>query len=143
MALSRRKNSDNTTSYQNSTMGSINSFANGTQINGEIKSTGDVRIDGKLTGVIDLKGKLVVGSTGFIDGEVVCANCDIQGKIVGKLTVTEQLSLKASAVVEGEVNAKKLSIEPGAIFNVTCQMNDSKTANSTSFKQGQDKKNTK
>lgn len=134
MALSRRKNSDNMTTYQDPNTASINSFANGTEIVGDIKSTGDIRIDGKLTGTIDLKGKLVVGNTGFIDGEITCANCDVQGKLSGKITVTEQLTLKASAVIEGEVYAKKLSIEPGAVFNVTCKMNDAKTATQKVFK---------
>lgn len=134
MALNRRKNSDNMATYPDPNTTSINSFANGTEITGDIKSTGDVRIDGKLKGTIDLKGKLVVGSTGFINGEVTCANCDVQGKIVGKVTVSEQLTLKSSAVIEGEVFAKKLSIEPGAIFNVTCKMNDSKTNTPKDFK---------
>ncbi len=139
MALSRRKNSENMTTYQETAINSINSFANGTEIKGEIKSTGDIRIDGKLIGSVDLKGKLVIGNTGMVEGEIICSNCDVQGKIVGKVTVTEQLSLKSSAILEGEVVAKKLSIEPGAIFNVTCKMNESKTGTSKVFKQEQTK----
>jgi len=126
MALGKKKNIETMANYQEPSSNSINSFANGTEITGEIKSAGDVRIDGKLKGNINIKGKLVIGNTGFIDGEVVCANCDVLGKINGKVSVSEQLSLKASAVVEGEVFAKKLAIEPGAVFNVSCKMNDQK-----------------
>ena len=36
------------------------------------------------------------------------------------------LSLKSTAVVEGEVYVDKLSIEPGAVFNVTCTMKGGK-----------------
>jgi cytoskeletal protein CcmA (bactofilin family) len=61
------------------------------------------------------------------------------GKISGKVNVTEQLSLKASAVVEGEVNAKKLAIEPGAVFNVTCKMNDQKSGGHSTFQQTTEK----
>lgn len=136
MALSKKKNFETmATNYQDTPSNSINSFANGTEITGEIKSAGDVRIDGKLKGNINIKGKLVIGNTGFIDGEVVCSNCDVLGKINGKVNVTEQLSLKASAVVEGEVFAKKLAIEPGAVFNVSCKMNDQKAGGQTSFQQ--------
>ncbi len=131
MALSKKKNFETMATYQEPTSNSINSFANGTEITGEIKSAGDVRIDGKLKGNINIKGKLVIGNTGFIDGEVVCANCDVLGKINGKVNVSEQLSLKASAVVEGEVFAKKLAIEPGAVFNVSCKMNDQKSGGQT------------
>ncbi len=142
MALSKKKNFETMASnYQEPTSNSINSFANGTEITGEIKSAGDVRIDGKLKGNINIKGKLVIGNTGFIDGEVVCANCDVLGKVNGKVNVTEQLSLKASAIVEGEVLAKKLAIEPGAVFNVSCKMNDQKggTGQTSSFKQDEKK----
>ncbi len=140
MVLSKKKNFETmATNYQDTPSNSINSFANGTEITGELKSAGDVRIDGKLKGNINIKGKLVVGNTGFIDGEVICSNCDVLGKINGKVNVSEQLSLKASAVVEGEVFAKKLAIEPGAVFNVACKMNDQKAGGQTAFQQTQAK----
>jgi cytoskeletal protein CcmA (bactofilin family) len=108
--------------YQEST-NSINSFANGTEISVEIKSDGDIRIDGKLKGNVNIKGRVVIGTTGFIEGEVTCGNCDISGKISGTIKVNELLSLKASANIQGDIITKKLSIEPGAVFTGTCKMN--------------------
>ncbi len=127
MGLGKKKLSDNVSNSQNLLTNSINSLAQGTEVKGDIKSAGDLRIDGKLIGTIDLKGKLVVGSTGVIEGEIHCANCDVQGKISGKLSVVEQLTLKSSALIQGDVKTKKLSIEPGAVFNVSCKMNETKT----------------
>ena len=140
MALSKKKNFETmaTNSYE-ATPDTVNSITNGTEITGEIKSSGNININGKLKGTLNIKGKLVVGNTGFIDGEVICANCDVHGKISGKVNVSEQLSLKASAVVEGEVFAKKLAIEPGAVFNVTCKMNDQKAGGQSTFQQAQAK----
>ncbi len=123
---SKRKIADKAPSNQSISATSINSLANGTEIKGDIKSTGDLRVDGKIIGTINLKGKLVVGNTGIIEGEINCTNCDVQGKITGTLNVTEQLSLKSSALVEGDVHSNKLAIEPGAIFNVSCKMNEAK-----------------
>jgi cytoskeletal protein CcmA (bactofilin family) len=105
---------------------SINTIVNGTEIIGEIKSSGDIRIDGKLKGNINIKGRLVIGTTGVVDGEINCSNCDVSGKIVGKVNITELFSLKATAIVEGDVTTKKLAIEPGAVFTVTCKMNEEK-----------------
>lgn len=122
MAFGKKKTEETMANYQEST-NSINSFANGTEISGEIKSAGDIRIDGKLKGSVDIKGRLVIGTTGFIEGEVICGNCDISGKISGTITVNELLSLKASANIQGDIITKKLSIEPGAIFTGTCKMN--------------------
>jgi cytoskeletal protein CcmA (bactofilin family) len=126
MALSKKKTSNTMATYQETPVNSINSFANGTEITGEIKASGDIRIDGKLKGNINIKGRLVIGTTGIVEGEIICSNCDVSGKINGKVNVSELFSLKATAVVEGEVITKKLSIEPGAVFTVTCKMNEEK-----------------
>lgn len=103
--------------------GSINLIGNGTSIEGDIKANGDVRIDGLLTGSINTKGKLVVGPSGKIEGEVVCQNADISGAINGKVTVADLLSLKSSAKLNGDIITGKLAIEPGATFTGACSMN--------------------
>lgn len=141
MALSSKKKIEPMASYQETPTNSINSFANGTEIIGEIKSAGDVRIDGKLKGNINIKGRLVIGNTGFIDGEINCANCDVSGKILGKVNVSELFSVKASAKIEGEVITKKLAIEPGAEFNVTCKTSESTQGAQNSIQQGDKKEN--
>ena len=101
---------------------SVNLIGADTAIDGEVKSNGDIRIDGTVTGIIVTKGKLVVGSTGSIDGEVHCANADVSGNIKGKLTVSELLSLKATAKINGDIVTNKLAIEPGANFTGSCSM---------------------
>lgn len=121
MAFGKKITEKTMANYQEST-NSVNTIVNGTEINGEIKSTGDIRIDGKLKGTVDIKGRLVIGATGFVDGEIICSNCDVSGKILGTITVTELLSLKSSANIQGDMVTKKLSIEPGAVFTGTCKM---------------------
>ena len=101
---------------------SINLIGNGTTIIGDINSNGDVRIDGTLKGNISISGKLVVGASGNIEGNVACQNADISGKIQGKITVTELLSLKATAKLLGDIVTGKITIEPNATFTGTCNM---------------------
>jgi len=101
---------------------SINLIGNGTNIVGDIKSNGDVRIDGILTGNISINGKLVVGSTGKIEGNILCQNADISGEVNGKINVSELLILKASAKLLGDIITGKISIEPSATFTGTCSM---------------------
>ncbi len=105
-----------------STATSINLIGNGTTIIGDIKSNGDVRIDGSLKGNLSISGKLVVGPSGNIEGNIICQNADISGEIHGKVTVSELLSLKASAKVLGDIVTGKISIEPNATFTGTCNM---------------------
>jgi cytoskeletal protein CcmA (bactofilin family) len=110
----------------------INLVGLGTEINGDIKSNGDLRIDGTLIGNLNIQGKVVVGETGRIKGELICKNSDISGVVEGKITVEELLSLKSSARINGDVNVGKLAIEPGCKFTGYCNMigMESKSASS-------------
>ena len=109
------KNSDSSSS-------SINLIGAGTIINGEVISNGDIRVDGTVVGSVSSKGKVVIGSTGNVEGEIVCQNADVSGKISGNISVAEILSLKATANLIGDIIASKLSIEPGANFMGSCSM---------------------
>ncbi len=99
-----------------------NKIAQGTTITGNVEGKGSFRIEGKVEGTLKTAGKIVVGKTGYIDGEMECENADIEGKFSGKLVIKDTLSLKSTAHIEGEVIAGKLSVEPGATFNATCSM---------------------
>ncbi len=100
----------------------INLIGTGTAITGDIRSEGDIRIDGSLKGNLHTKGKVVIGPTGNLEGEINCRNIDVSGKVDGKINVNELLTLKASARINGEIKTNKLSIEPGAIFSGSCDM---------------------
>lgn len=100
----------------------INLVGLGTEINGDISTNGDIRIDGILIGNLTAKGKVVVGETGKIKGELTCKNSDVSGVIEGKMTVQELLSLKSTARINGDVAVGKLAIEPGCKFTGYCNM---------------------
>lgn len=102
--------------------GQPNRIEKNTKIKGEIISEADFRIDGKLDGNVKTSGKVVIGKDGYIHGKVECVNADIEGNFNGELMVSELLSLKSSAVIEGTVVVSKLSVEPGATFNASCNM---------------------
>lgn len=103
---------------------SINIITAGTIIKGDITASGDFRLDGTLEGNIQLNGKLVVGDSGVVNGNVLCVNANIIGTVNGNLSVKELLSLNATARVKGDILINKLSIEPGAIFTGKCRMLD-------------------
>ncbi|MBU0487636.1 MAG: polymer-forming cytoskeletal protein [Bacteroidetes bacterium] len=102
----------------------INQIITGTTIKGDVNANGDMRIDGFLVGSITSKGKIVVGTSGQIEGEITCQNADISGEIKAKINVTELLTLKATAKFTGDIRTNKLAIEPGAIFTGSCVMGD-------------------
>lgn len=102
----------------------INLISSGTDIIGDITSNGDIRIDGSVTGILSTKGKVVIGPTGKIKGEIICKNSEISGIIEGRVTISQLLNLKSSCRILGDIITSKLSIEPGAKFSGNCKMSE-------------------
>jgi len=104
------------------TANTINLIANGTQVTGDIISDSGIRIDGKLKGKMNIKGKVVIGNPGQVTGDVVCKQIEVSGQVNGNVHAAELVSLKSSAKITGEIITRKLAIEPGAVFTGTCRM---------------------
>ena len=100
----------------------VNIIGAGTQIEGEIRSENDIRVDGKVKGTVTSKSKIAVGSTGIVDGDLVCENADISGKVFGKVEVSDMLFLKSTGYLEGDIVTGKLVVEAGARFTGSCKM---------------------
>ena len=115
-------NKNNNMTRTSETSGVVNLIGVGTTILGDITSSGDIRVDGTLNGSINTKGKVVVGSTGIVEGDVVCQNADISGELKAKISVSELLVLKSTAKLDGDIITNKLAIEPGATFSGSCSM---------------------
>ena len=111
----------------------INLISNGTEISGDVKSNGDIRIDGLLTGNLNTKGKVVIGPTGKVKGEVICRNSEVSGAVEGKISVGQLLTLKTASKIVGDIITFKLSIEPGAKFTGNCKMSESEDNENASF----------
>jgi len=107
---------------------SINTLGAGTVIEGTINAEGDIRIDGTITGTINCKGKIIVGPQGLIDGTMNCKNSVVEGVIKGVITVDNELNVRETAKVNGEVNTGQLTVQPGAVFNVSCGMGQAKSS---------------
>ena len=108
--------------YNENETNGINIIGIGTKITGDINSNGDIRVDGSLTGKVTTKGKVVIGETGKVKGEIKCKNSDVEGSIEGKITVAQLLALKAKSRINGDIIANKLAIEPGFQFTGNCDM---------------------
>ncbi len=123
-------------------LGKTNRIVEGTKIKGDIHSLADFRLDGELIGNFQSNGKLVLGPSGSITGEINCKNADIEGKVEGKMQIVEVLSLKTKAVIRGEVVCGKLAVEPGAEFSATCVMKPNLRTVQPQEKQAADEKTT-
>ena len=63
----------------------INMIGVGTTIEGSINSNENIRFDGNLIGNLNTKGKVFIGQSGKVSGEIRCKNCEIEGVVDGKV----------------------------------------------------------
>ena len=106
----------------NVNVNSISRISTGTVIKGEIMSPYDIRIDGTFDGKVQSKGRVVVGETAVVKGDIICENIDLWGKVEGNIYVKDTLSLMEGCSVTGNLNVRRLAVELGSTFNGNCRM---------------------
>lgn len=124
-------NKEKTTSSEKQSSSSATLISAGTVLKGDIISETDLRIDGTIKGNIKCSSKIIIGSTGFVEGNIEGAQADITGKVQGNITVKEILQLRGECNVTGNLTAAKLQIDPTATFNGQCQMGAVAVSNAT------------
>lgn len=107
--------------------GAINTIVPGTLIEGNIVLQGSIRFDGHLKGRLESKGRVVIGSSGLVEGDIVCNDADIAGKVKGNIHARELTRLSAGSTVTGDIRTGQLAIEPGAVFSGKCDMGNTTT----------------
>ncbi|GIW27331.1 MAG: polymer-forming cytoskeletal protein [Meiothermus ruber] len=92
-------------------------LSEGSEIEGNLKTPGNTRIDGKVKGSVIVEGDLEVGSNAHIEGDQVKANnIIVHGQINAQVVALGKLHITKSARVEGDVRAMSLDVEAGAVF---------------------------
>ncbi len=101
---------------------SLNSLVQGTKVEGKIRATSDLRVDGSIKGELDCESKVIIGPAGSVNGTIRCKNAVVEGKFEGHLHVKELLNIRDSATVMGEVTYGKLVVQSGAVISGTYNM---------------------
>lgn len=104
-----------------------NLIGEGTTIKGDVESGGDIRIDGRLVGSLKSNGKVVIGQTGVLEGDLTCKQAEISGTVKGTINTDELTALKSTSTVEVDLTTKQLMIEVGAQFTGKCVMGQQQT----------------
>ena len=97
-------------------------LSNDLHITGNVKTTGDIQVEGTVEG--DIRAHLLtVGESATIKGEVVADDVVVNGRIVGRVRGLK-VRLTATARVEGDIIHKTIAIESGAHFEGSVQRQD-------------------
>ena len=99
-----------------------NIISRGTILEGNIKTPGNLRIEGRVIGNLITKSKAALAQSSYVDGNILAKNAEIAGEVKGKVEVSEMLILKPTCVIHGDIVTNKLIVESGATFNGGCTM---------------------
>ena len=87
-------------------------------ITGDIKTDGEVQVDGRLDGNIKA-GSLTIGEQGAVNGKVIANVVHVRGKVTGKIEASK-VDLAETANVQADIVQDQLTIANGAFFDGKC-----------------------
>ncbi len=89
------------------------------KITGNVKTSGDIQIEGVVDG--DIRAHmLTVGESATIKGEIVADDIVVNGRVIGRVRGLK-VRLTSTARVEGDIIHKTIAIESGAHFEGSVQ----------------------
>ncbi|MHB8870870.1 MAG: bactofilin family protein [Candidatus Doudnabacteria bacterium] len=94
------------------------------KIDGDLKSQGNLRIDGTVTGKVKTSQNLFVGESAKISADVEAENAIISGVVQGNVKVSGALVLGKTGRLVGDMSCGTLQVEEGAYFGGKCTMKD-------------------
>ena len=86
------------------------------RVDGNVSGNESVIVEGFIKGLISLKGNIIVGSTGVLEGDVEADNISVLGKISGNVCARQQLVIQPSGKIQGDISARSIDIKEGALF---------------------------
>ncbi len=101
------------------------------RIEGELKSSGNIKIDGIVNGKVQTAQDLTVGPNALIDADLIAGNATIAGSVKGNVTVKGALVVLETGKVIGNISCAYLGIKEGAYFSGACKMAEPKAAQTT------------
>jgi len=88
---------------------------------GDIETKGTLRVDGTLDGNVKADW-VILGEKAQLKGDITARGVIVGGKIEGNVKAKELVEIKSKGVVNGDIDAGKLSIAEGAVFNGKASM---------------------
>ncbi|MDR0766013.1 MAG: polymer-forming cytoskeletal protein [Odoribacteraceae bacterium] len=100
----------------------LNLLSEGTHIEGDISATNDIRVDGVIKGNIKTSGRVVVGPTAKVEGNIESPGVDLIGLMQGNIISSGLVLLREKSAFTGNITTSQIAIEAGATFNGECRI---------------------
>ncbi|MCR4425827.1 MAG: polymer-forming cytoskeletal protein [Firmicutes bacterium] len=93
-----------------------------TILEGTLKISGTVRIDGNIEGQIQAGADVIVGEGGVVVASVSATNVTVAGEVRGNMECSGRLEITNTGRVFGDVVVASLAVDDGAVFRGKCEM---------------------
>jgi cytoskeletal protein CcmA (bactofilin family) len=92
-------------------------------VDGTLRGEEDLLIEGKVNGTVELKkNSVTIGPTGEVTADVVAHTIFVDGRMDGNLVASERIVIRKSARIKGSLASPRVSLEDGAQFNGSIDM---------------------
>jgi cytoskeletal protein CcmA (bactofilin family) len=92
-------------------------------IKGDVTGDEDLVIQGRVEGKVDLaQHNVTVGANGRIKANIFGRSVTVEGEVEGDLHAEEQIAIRKSGKVRGNISAPRVTIEDGATFKGSIDM---------------------
>ena len=99
------------------------------KITGDITGDEDLIIEGRVEGTVDLKSNnVMIGESGYVQADVTANVVRIDGEVKGDVKGIEKVIISKSGRVRGNVTAPRVTLEDGAKFQGSIDMDPSDSA---------------
>jgi cytoskeletal protein CcmA (bactofilin family) len=100
----------------------INIIGKGITIRGSLTGAGDLVVEGRVEGQVNLKNQLTIEASGVVEADIRADELTINGTASGNIDAGTKCSINQSAKVNGDIKAVRVVIEDGAVFNGSIEM---------------------
>lgn len=86
------------------------------EVIGTLKTSGPLRIEGRVEGEINCGGDVVIGKGATIKGNLSVNSISVAGTVNGNIVAKDRIEMKSTARVNGDIKARRLAVEDGVTF---------------------------
>lgn len=99
----------------------------GVTVEGTLKTSGDIQINGKFKGQLVTEGDVVIGEHAAVNADINAQNTYVAGEVIGNVNAMEKLEILETGKIAGNVSSSSLVIESGGILKGTSTMYDTES----------------
>lgn len=91
-------------------------------LEGTLSSKVSLRIHGRVKGTVLCESMVIIGSEGYVEGEIKSYDVFIAGEFKGNVTAKNKVEIAENGKVYGDITTAKIVIDPGVLFEGRCKM---------------------